>query len=253
MEKEKRDFIIHPIPVLMDNIIWIWVKGNQAVVVDPAISQPVISWIKEKELTLNSILQTHHHEDHIGGTKGLLNVWPSTAVIAAKDDLDRIPFQTQSVTDNQSLDLLGEEVKVLELPGHTKNHISFYICSQSETHVDPVLFPGDTLFSGGCGRLFEGTPTQMFTSLNRLNKLPENRKIYCAHEYTEDNLRWAKSISPTDIDIRKRLKEVISKRARGLLSLPSRLSEERKTNLFIRAKNLTEFAELRLHKDNWKG
>ena len=253
MEKEKKDFIIHPIPVLVDNIIWIWVKGNQAVVVDPAIAKPVISWIKEKNLTLNSILQTHHHEDHIGGTKELLDIWPSTAVIAAKADIDRIPFQTQSVTDNQNFILLGEKVKVLELPGHTKNHISFYIYSSTQPSADPVLFPGDTLFGGGCGRLFEGTPHEMFTSLNRLNKLPGNTKIYCAHEYTEANLRWANSIAPRDISIKERLQKVFSKRAKGLLSLPSKLSEERKTNLFIRAKDSTQFAELRLHKDNWKG
>lgn len=112
MGKEKKDFIIHPIRVLMDNIIWIWVKENQAVVVDPALSQPVISWLKEKELTLNSILQTHHHEDHIGGTEELLHIWPSAAVIAAKDDIDRIPFQTHSVTDGQSFILLGAKVTV---------------------------------------------------------------------------------------------------------------------------------------------
>ncbi len=253
MKTEKKNFIIHPIPVLSDNIIWIWVKGNQAVVVDPALAQPVISWIKAKKLTLTSILQTHHHEDHIGGTKGLLNIWPSTAVIASKNDLDRIPFQTQSVSDGQNLNLLGEKVKVLELPGHTKNHISFYICPQSQSNEDPVLFPGDTLFGGGCGRLFEGTPTEMFTSLNRLNKLPGNTKIYCAHEYTEANLRWATSIAPRDVSIKDRYQKVMNKRTKGLLSLPSSLSEERKTNLFIRAKNLTEFAELRLHKDNWKG
>ena len=97
MELEKQDFIIHPIPVLKDNIIWIWVKGDQAVVVDPAISQPVISWLKENELKLTSVLQTHHHEDHIGGTKALLEVWPSASVIAAQKDLERIPFQTNSV------------------------------------------------------------------------------------------------------------------------------------------------------------
>ena len=94
MELEKKDFIIHPIPVLKDNIIWIWVKGNQAVVVDPALSQPVISWLEENELTLTSVLQTHHHQDHIGGTEDLLKIWPSSSVIAAKSDLNRIPFQT---------------------------------------------------------------------------------------------------------------------------------------------------------------
>ncbi len=252
MEQEKQDFIIHPIPVLADNIIWIWVKGNQAVVIDPAISTPVISWLKANRLNLNSVLQTHHHEDHIGGTKALLEVWPSASVIASKRDLDRIPLQTQSVIDNEILSLLGEEIKVIEVPGHTRNHVSYYLqCSRNE-NKSPVLFCGDTLFGAGCGRLFEGTFNEMFDSLKKINKLPGNTKIYCAHEYTENNLRWAQSIVPKDSNIRTRLQKVIHQRANGCLSLPSKLSEERKTNLFIRAKNSQEFSELRLHKDNWK-
>ena len=253
MKQEKKDFIIHPIPVLKDNFIWVWVKGKEAVVVDPAISRPVLSWIKENNLTLNSILQTHHHEDHIGGTKRLLASWPSAEVIAAKDDLDRIPFQTKSVHDGQNLILLGEKVKVFKLPGHTIHHISFYICPQKQSSKAPVLFAGDTLFGAGCGRLFEGTASEMFSSLNRIGRLPDNTKIYCAHEYTEDNLRWANSIFPQDILIKERLDKVIALRSKGLLSIPSRLSEERRTNLFIRAKDAIEFSKLRLHKDNWKG
>ena len=251
MELEKQDFIIHPIPVLKDNIIWIWVKGNQAVVVDPAISQPVISWLEENELTLTSVLQTHHHQDHIGGTEDLLKIWPSSSVIAAKSDLDRIPFQTISVLDNDSFVLLEEEIKVLEVPGHTKNHVTYYLGGSKMSRMHPVLFSGDTLFGGGCGRLFEGTPNQMFNSLNRLKALPTETKIYCAHEYTEDNLKWAKSIYPDDPNISSRLKKVIKQRSKGLQSLPSTILEERKSNLFFLSKSSTEFAKLRLHKDNW--
>ena len=251
MEPEKQDFIIHPIPVLKDNIIWIWVKGDQAVVVDPAISQPVISWLKENELKLTSVLQTHHHEDHIGGTEDLLEVWPSSSVIAAKRDLDRIPFQTHSVEDNEIFILLEEEIKVLEVPGHTRNHISFYLGGSKIRKMHPVLFSGDTLFGAGCGRLFEGTPSQMFNSLNRLKSLPNDTKIFCAHEYTEDNLKWAKSIYPEDSNISSRLEKVINQRSKGLQSLPSTILEERKSNLFFLSKNSAEFAKLRLHKDNW--
>ncbi len=252
MELEKQNFIIHPIPVLKDNIIWIWVKGNQAVVVDPAISQPVISWLKEKNLQLTSVLQTHHHEDHIGGTEELLEVWPFSSVIAAKSDLDRIPFQTNSVFDNDVFILLEEEIKVIEVPGHTKNHVSYYLGGSKKDTMHPVLFSGDTLFGAGCGRLFEGTPSQMFKSLNRLKALPNDTKVYCAHEYTEDNLKWAKSIYPEDSNINSRLKEVISRRSKGLQSLPSTILEETKSNLFLIAKSAKEFAKLRLDKDNWK-
>ncbi len=252
MRQKSKDFIIHPIPVLLDNIIWILAKGNQAMVVDPAISKPVIKWLKTKNLTLESILQTHHHEDHIGGTEELLKVWPSAKVIAAKKDLARIPFQTHSVIDNDTLILLEEEVKVLEVPGHTSNHVSYFINKAKGTKGNPVLFCGDTLFGGGCGRLFEGSPQEMFSSLKRLQNLPVNTEVYCAHEYTEENLIWAQSICPKDLGIQERLKIVQDLRNKGFPSLPSSILEERETNLFLRAKTPNEFSKLRLHKDKWK-
>ncbi len=182
MEREKSNFTIHPIPVLTDNIIWILVKRNQAIVVDPSISEPVIKWLKANGITLNSVLQTHHHDDHIGGTKELKRLWPLASVIASKSDIERIPFQTHSVIDNEIFTLLGEEINVIEVPGHTKNHISYYLQPQNQSEqVPPILFCGDTLFGAGCGRLFEGTPLEMFNSLNRINGLHKKTKIYCAH------------------------------------------------------------------------
>ncbi len=252
MRQKSKDFIIHPIPVLLDNIIWIWAKGNQAVVVDPAISKPVIKWLKAKNLSLDSVLQTHHHEDHIGGTKELLKVWPKAKVIAAKADLERIPFQTHSVIEGQTIILLQEGVKVMHVPGHTNHHVSYLINGVKDAIKSPVLFCGDTLFGGGCGRLFEGSPQEMFHSLKRLKKLPGNTQVYCAHEYTEDNLLWAQSICPNDLAIQKRLEKVKNMRNKGFLSLPSSIFEERETNLFLRAKTSSEFSKLRLHKDKWK-
>ena len=252
MKIEKQNFKIHPIPVLKDNIIWIWVKGEEAVVIDPAISQPVISWLKDNGINLNCILQTHHHEDHIGGTEKILEEWPSASVIASKGDIDRIPFQTYSVSGNENLDILNEQIKVINVPGHTKNHIAYFLYRSNKSACDPVLFCGDTLFGAGCGRLLGGTPKEMFDSLNKIKSLPDKTRIYCAHEYTEANLQWAQSIYPQDSYIRERLKEVSHKRAKGLLTIPSSLSEERKSNLFIRAKTSKEFSELRFHKDNWK-
>jgi len=250
MLEKKSEFTIHPITVLQDNIVWVWVHNCNAVVVDPSISDPVEKWLLEKELSLKAILQTHHHDDHIGGTQKLIRRWPDAKVIASKKELIRIPFQTFSVDDNDIFHLMDSEIKVIEVHGHTNNHIAFYVTKKNAKYN--ILFPGDTIFGGGCGRLLEGTPSQMFESLNKLNSLPENTKLYSAHEYTENNLKWALSLRSNDIYINKRLNLVQKKLKDGLSSLPSTISEERKTNLFLRAKNLEEFTFLRRHKDNWK-
>ena len=250
MLEKKSEFNIHPITVLQDNIVWVWVHNSNAVVIDPSISKPVEKWLLEKKLSLKAILQTHHHDDHIGGTQKLIKRWPNAKVVASKKELKRIPFQTFSVDDNDIFHLMDSEIKVIEVHGHTNNHIAFYI-SKLNAKCN-VLFPGDTLFSGGCGRLLEGTHSQMFESLNKLNSLPENTKIYSAHEYTENNLKWALSLEPENISIIERLKLIQIKLQKGMPSLPSKLSEERKTNLFLRAENIEEFTMLRRHKDSWK-
>ena len=250
MLEKKSEFTIHPITVLQDNIVWVWVHNCNAVVVDPSISDPVEKWLLEKELSLKAILQTHHHDDHIGGTQKLIRRWPDAKVIASKKELIRIPFQTFSVDDNDIFHLMDSEIKVIEVHGHTNNHIAFYVTNKNAKYN--ILFPGDTIFGGGCGRLLEGTPSQMFESLYKLNSLPENTKIYSAHEYTENNLKWALTLESNNISILERLKRVQDKRQKGISSLPSTISEERKTNLFLRAKNVEEFTMLRRHKDSWK-
>ena len=250
-QEEQNNFIIHPLPVLNDNIIWIWVSGQQAIVIDPSISEPVKAWLKDKSLNLKAILQTHHHEDHIGGTKELLEQWPFAEVIASKNDLARIPFQTISVIDGTLLSLFDNYVQVLEIPGHTSSHIAFYLIAKDNAEKYPALFCGDTLFGGGCGKLFEGSPEDMFLSLKRIKSLPLETLIFCGHEYTEANLRWANNLHPKDIYIQDRLQEVIKKRKEGIPSLPSTLKQEMRTNLFLRAKDIKEFSFLRNHKDNW--
>ena len=230
MLEKKSEFTIHPITVLQDNIVWVWVHNCNAVVVDPSISDPVEKWLLEKELSLKAILQTHHHDDHIGGTQKLIRRWPDAKVIASKKELIRIPFQTFSVDDNDIFHLMDSEIKVIEVHGHTNNHIAFYVTKKKAKYN--ILFPGDTIFGAGCGRLLEGTPSQMFESLYKLNSLPENTKIYSAHEYTENNLKWALTLESNNISILKRLKRVQDKRQKGISSLPSTISEERKTNYF---------------------
>ncbi len=253
MYYKKNSYSIHGIPVLKDNIIWVWVRGSQAIAIDPSIAGPVEAWLKRRNLKLIGILQTHHHDDHIGGTKSLLNEWPNSVVVASKADLNRIPFQTISVTSEDELSLMGCQIKVLDVAGHTKCHLAYYIPSKNESSCKPTLFCGDTLFGAGCGRIFEGTPEEMYRALQRINKLPEDTQIYCAHEYTEDNLRWANSIFPKDLSIKERLEKVKKIRRNGHLTLPTNIAEERKSNLFIRAKTIEEFKRLRLNKDSWKG
>ena len=167
MLEKKSEFTIYPITVLQDNIVWVWVHNCNAVVVDPSISGPVEKWLLEKNLSLKAILQTHHHDDHIGGTQKLIKTWPEAKVVASKKEHKRIPFQTFSVDDNDIFNLMDAEIKVIEVHGHTDNHIAFYISKQNAKCN--ILLPGDTLFGGGSGRLLEGSPVQMFESLSKLN------------------------------------------------------------------------------------
>ncbi|ABM71832.1 Putative hydroxyacylglutathione hydrolase [Prochlorococcus marinus str. MIT 9515] len=245
MEFNKEQTIIG-IRVLSDNVIWLWRKNNSAVVIDPALSQPVIEYLKTHNLYLKAILQTHHHHDHIGGTRELIKEWPKVKVIASAKEKDRIPFQNLSVKDGDKLKLLDEEVHVIEVIGHTRSHLAFYIHNKV-----PILFIGDTLFSAGCGRIFEGTYKQMYNSLKKIKSLPKNTTIYCAHEYTKSNLLWALDLEPENENIKNKLIEVEKKIALKELTIPFLLEEELIINLFLRADNLKRFSYLRANKDTW--
>ena len=245
---------IKPLPVLQDNVVWIWAKGREAVVVDPAVAEPVRQWLVDRKLELAAVLQTHHHADHIGGTPDLLRQWPSAAVIAAAADQERIPFQTVSVEPGTQLELLGQPVSVIDVRAHTRAHLAYVLPQGCSPELPtPVLFCGDTLFGAGCGRLFEGSAEDMHLALKRLQDLPDDTIVHCAHEYTEGNLRWAHALRPDDQAIAARLSTVQDLRSRGSLSLPSTMGEERRTNLFLRACSVQELRELRLHKDSWSG
>ncbi|WP_219904242.1 MULTISPECIES: hydroxyacylglutathione hydrolase [Cyanophyceae] len=235
------------LPVLRDNYLFVLHDGRRAALVDPAVADPAIAWLRQRQLELVAVLHTHHHSDHIGGTPALLREWPGAAVVAARDDRERIPFQTRGVADGDRFTLLGQPVEVLAVPGHTRAHIAFHLPLQGE------LFCGDTLFAAGCGRLFEGTPEQMHRSLQRLAALPETTRVWCAHEYTEGNLRWAAAQRPGDGAIAERLAAVRLTRAQAGPTIPSSIGEERRTNLFVRAADPEQLAALRRSKNDWTG
>jgi hydroxyacylglutathione hydrolase len=266
------------IPALQDNYIVVLHDGQQALVVDPAVADPVLAWLEGRGLQLVAVLQTHHHSDHIGGTPRLLRRWPTAAVVAAAADRERIPFQTHGVVDGSRLRLLGRSLAVLAVPGHTRAHVAYHLPAPAppaapladsqgtetprwdgQAFVFPAapgwgeLFCGDTLFLAGCGRLFEGTPPQMHASLQRLAALPTHTRVWCAHEYTHTNLRWALRQRPEDPALRRRLDEVSRRRQEGLPTLPGTLLEERATNLFLRAGSAAELAELRASRNAWTG
>lgn len=240
------------LPVLNDNYVFILHNGGQAVVVDPAVVEPVQAWLEAHWLELVAILHTHHHSDHIGGTPGLLRRWPRCQVIAAAADRDRIPFQTHGVNHGDVVSLLGRQVRVLGVPGHTRAHLAYHLPALGAGQQEE-LFCGDTLFAGGCGRLFEGTAEQMHQALQRLMALPAHTRVWCAHEYTEANLRWATAYANTDPAIAARLEAVQALRRAGRPTIPSSLALEQQTNLFVRAADGLELAALRTHKEGWRG
>lgn len=239
------------LPVLADNYVFVLHDGERAAVVDPAVAGPVIRALEARQLELTAILHTHHHSDHIGGAAGLLRRWPRAMVIAASADLQRIPHQTHGVGEGDRFLLLGRPIEVLEVPGHTRAHLAFHLPGGHGAAGE--VFCGDTLFGGGCGRLFEGTPAQMLASLRRLAALPPDTRLWFAHEYTETNLRWALSEAPGDPAISRRLREVQWTRAGGGFTVPSTVGLEWSTNLFLRAGDAQDLARLRESRNHWRG
>lgn len=221
---------ISPIPAFDDNYIWLLTAGGQdAVVVDPGDARPVIERLQRDGLRLAGILITHHHGDHVGGVDTLLAQWPDIPVwgyLRAQAECVNVPLE-----DGDTVSVLGHPASVMTIPGHTLDHIAFYF---SDTGDGPALFCGDTLFAGGCGRVFEGDPPMMLRSLDRLAALPSNSRVYCAHEYTLSNLRFARAVEPDNSALARREQECIALRDNGLPTVPSRLSTEHDTNPFLR-------------------
>ncbi len=215
------------IPLLRDNYGYLVVSEptREALVIDPSEAEPVLRRVEEERLRLTAILNTHHHRDHTGGNDGILT-HGKIDIYGHKSDAVRIPGLTHGVEEGDEI-RLGELVgKVLYIPGHTTGHVAYLFGNN--------LFCGDTLFTGGCGRLFEGTPEQMHASLSKLMMLPDDTKVYCGHEYTENNLRFAVSLEPKNHKLASRLERVHALRARGVSTVPATLEEEKQTNPFLR-------------------
>ncbi|MGB5853890.1 MAG: hydroxyacylglutathione hydrolase [Oceanisphaera sp.] len=221
------------IPAFQDNYIWLLTNNNQAVVVDPGQAAPVEQVLAERELTLTSILITHHHHDHTGGVEALLANWPHAKVYApANKPLPALGAIAVNDGDKVTLPELGMEFEVMAVPGHTLDHIAYI--EPNGVAGEPLLFCGDTLFSGGCGRLFEGTPEQMHRSLTRFAALPDNTRVYCAHEYTQSNLAFCHAVEPNNAELQKYLQKVAKLRQQGIPTVPSSIGQEKAINVFLR-------------------
>jgi len=216
-------FEISFIPAFKDNYIWLLSAGGHAVVVDPGEPAPVLARLTAEQLVLDAILITHHHADHQGGIAALLDRYSATVYGPAKESITGLH---RPLSGGETISLLGQKIKVLAVPGHTLGHLAYCLAGG--------VFCGDTLFGAGCGRLFEGSPVQMHASLQALAALPDDTRVYCAHEYTEANLRFALAVEPDNPAVHARVKRVAELRAAGLPSLPSTLAEEKATNPFLR-------------------
>ncbi len=227
----KHNLQIIPISAFKDNYIWLIHNEVEATVIDPGDSTPVIKTLASLNLRLTTILITHHHHDHIGGVTELLQTFPQAVVYAPA--LEQFDFEHISITEQDAIHLsdLNITFDIVDLPGHTLGHIAYY-CAKHE-----LLFCGDTLFGAGCGRLFEGTPTQMYHSLQKLAALPLTTKVYCTHEYTLHNINFALTLEPNNLTLIKRQINTQELCASNIPSLPSSIELELATNPFLRCDN----------------
>jgi len=250
---------IQQIPVLTDNYVYLarCPETGQCAVVDPAVSASVIAALDNQDGSANLILNTHHHADHVGGNEEIKAEYPDCMIYGSIVDRGRIPGLDIAVRDGDEVAIGKCKGAVINVPGHTKGHIAYYFADSK------ALFCGDTLFSMGCGRLFEGTPEQMWSSLKKLRALPDDTRVYCAHEYTNANAKFALHLEPRNFAVKQRAETVKALHNQGEPTVPSLLGEEKKTNPFLRCDDIgflknaglmglgavSAFAEIRRRKD----
>jgi len=252
--------LVEMIPVLSDNYVYLVHEPSEGVtgVIDPAVAAPVMERLGDRGWSLDWILSTHHHADHTGGNLELKQA-TSCQIAGPGKDAARIPGIDKHLVEGDRFQLGKAEAMIFETPGHTSGHISYWFSTAN------ALFCADTLFSLGCGRLFEGTPKEMWTSLQKYKDLPDEALVYCGHEYTQSNARFALSIDPDNAALKNRADEVEQQRAAGEPTVPTTLGQERQTNPFLRpgdpliraelgmtdAGDVEVFAEIRRLKDNF--
>ena len=238
--------IVEIIPCLQDNYSYIIIdeSNNDACVIDPSEAKPIINFIENNKINLKYILNTHHHYDHVGGNLELKKKYSST-VVGFEGDKDRIPEIDILVKDNQIWKENNFEAKIIHIPGHTTGHIGYYFSNEK------IIFSGDTLFSLGCGKIFEGTYNQMYESINKFKNLPLDTKIYCGHEYTLQNSKFCIKYDPLNQNLINKILKIKKKISNGTPTLPTTLEDELKCNIFLRANDVKNFSKLRDLKDNF--
>ena len=237
---------IQVIPCLQDNYAYIIIDeaNKTACIIDPSESEPVINFLEKNNIKLKFILNTHHHYDHVGGNQELKEKYEAK-IIGFKGDKDRIPGIDFLVNDQENWKQGNFEAKIIHIPGHTLGHICFYFYKENSA------FTGDTLFSLGCGRIFEGTYLQMYNSLKKLKMLPENTKIFCGHEYTAQNSKFCIMHDKDNQNLKNKINENDIKLKKGLPTVPSTIKDELECNIFLKSDNLEIFSKLRDLKDNF--
>jgi hydroxyacylglutathione hydrolase len=234
---------VNIIPVLKDNYTYVLQSpSGETAIIDPGEAAPVITFLKRFELQPDYIFITHHHADHVGGVQELKETYP-LKVIGPGAEADKIKLLDEKVDENSIFTFGNERIRIISTPGHTAGHIVYYFPQSG------ILFSGDTLFSMGCGRLFEGTPHEMFLSLQKLKALPDETLVYCGHEYTVSGARFSHHIEPHNEEIQNQLDLAKELRRKDTPTLPTTIGMEKKTNVFMRAETAAAFAELRRKKD----
>lgn len=234
---------LHPVEAFSDNYIWVLDDGRRALVVDPGDAAPVRSHLAARSLQLDTILITHHHPDHVGGVAALAADFPEVRLVGPATEA--MPVPVQPVRGGNTVRALGLAFEVIDVPGHTAGHVAYFAPAAADGA--PLLFCGDTLFSGGCGRLFEGTPAQMLDSLERLAALPGDTRVCAAHEYTLSNLRFARHVEPDNRELADYDTRCQARRAAGRPTLPSSIATEQRVNPFLRAREAGVARRVRAH------